>query len=67
MIPFTYAVVDDDGEVLRKYRWSAKEAKWHKEQGSKVIKLEVVKLDVIKQVEESEYEKSFRLCGEAIY
>jgi hypothetical protein len=42
-IPFTHAIVDDDGEILRKYRWSAKEAKWHKEQGSIVIKLEVVK------------------------
>lgn len=42
-IPFTYAVVDDDGEVLRKYRWNVKEAKWHKEQGSNVIKLEVIK------------------------
>ena len=42
-LPFTYAVIDDDGEVLRKYRWNAKEAKWHKEQGSNVIKLEVVK------------------------
>ena len=43
MMPFTYAVIDDDGEVLRNYRWNAKEAKWHKEQGSNVIKLEVVK------------------------
>ena len=43
MIPFTYAVVDDDGEVIRQYRWSAKEAKRHKEQGNNVIKLEVVK------------------------
>ena len=42
-LPFTHAVIDDDGEVLRKYRWNAKEAKWHKEQGSNVIKLEVVK------------------------
>jgi hypothetical protein len=42
-LPFTYAVIDDDGEVLRKYRWNAKEAKWYKEQGSNVIKLEVVK------------------------
>lgn len=42
-LPFTYAVVDDDGEVLRKYRWNVKEAKWHKEQGSNVIKLEVIK------------------------
>ena len=43
MLPFTYAVIDDDGEILRKYRWNAKEAKWHKEQGSSVIKLEVIK------------------------
>jgi hypothetical protein len=50
VIPFTYAVVDDDGEVIRQYRWSAKEAKWHKEQGSNVIKLEVVK--EVKEVKE---------------
>jgi hypothetical protein len=43
MIPFSYAVVDDDGEVIRKYRWNVKEAKWHKEQGHNVIKLEVIK------------------------
>lgn len=61
-LPFTYAIVDDDGEILRKHRWSAKEAKWHKEQGNNVIKLEVVK-----QVKESDYEESFRLCGEAIF
>ena len=49
-LPFTYAVIDDDGEVLRKYRWNVKEAKWHKEQGSNVIKLEVVK--EVKEVKE---------------
>ena len=49
-LPFTYAVIDDDGEVIRQYRWSAKEAKWHKEQGSNVIKLEVVK--EVKEVKE---------------
>jgi hypothetical protein len=42
-LPFTYAVVDDDGEVVRKHRWNVREAKWHKDQGSNVIKLEVVK------------------------
>ena len=42
-LPFTYAIVDDDGEVLRKHRWTPKEAKWHKEQGKNIIKLEVVK------------------------
>ena len=31
MIPFSYAVVDDEGEVIRKYRWSVKEAKWFTE------------------------------------
>ena len=40
---FTHAVVDDMGDIIRKYRWNAREAKWHKEQGSNVIKLEVVK------------------------
>jgi len=53
--PFTYAVVDDMGDIIRKYRWNAKEAKWHKEQGSNVIKLEVikeVKEDVMSLVEE---------------
>ena len=49
-LPFTYAVIDDDGEVLRKYRWNVREAKWHKEQGSNVIKLEVVK--EVKEVKE---------------
>jgi hypothetical protein len=43
MLPFTYAIIDDDGEVIRKYRWNVKEAKWHKEQGHIVIKLEVIK------------------------
>ena len=43
MLPFTYAIVDDDGEIVRKYRWNVREAKWHKDQGSNVIKLEVVK------------------------
>jgi hypothetical protein len=42
-LPFTYAIVDDDGEIVRKYRWNVREAKWHKDQGSNVIKLEVVK------------------------
>jgi len=42
-LPFTHAVIDDDGEVIRKYRWNAKEAKWYKDQGNNVIKLEVIK------------------------
>jgi hypothetical protein len=61
-LPFTYAIVDDDGEILRKHRWSPKEAKWHKEQGNNVIKLEVVK-----QEENNSYAELSKLCGEALY
>lgn len=57
-LPFTYAIIDDDGEILRKYRWTPKEAKWHKEQGKSVIKLEV-----IKEVKED----VFTLVGECLF
>ena len=40
---FSHAIVDEFGDIIRKYRWSVKEAKWHKDQGKNVIKLEVVK------------------------
>ncbi len=29
--PFTHAVVDDMGEVIKKYRWTAREYKWFKD------------------------------------
>ena len=28
MIPFSHAILDDDGEIIRKHRWSYREAKW---------------------------------------
>lgn len=59
MIPFSYAIVDEDGEIVRKFRWSAKEAKWHKEQGKNVIKLEVKKEPSI-----SPFEEALNLVGE---
>ena len=61
MIPFTYAIVDDDGEVLRQYRWTPKEAKWHKDQGKNVIKLEVVK-----EIKQDAFTEAFGLVGECI-
>ena len=39
MIPFSHAIVDEMGEVVRKFRWSIKEAKWHKDQGKNVVAL----------------------------
>ena len=59
---FTHAIVDDMGDIIRKYRWSSKEAKWHKEQGSIVIKLEV-----IKETENNSYDELSKLCGETIF
>lgn len=59
MIPFSYAVLDDDGEVVRKHRWSVKEAKWFKENNPNVnvIKLEKI---IIK-------EDLFALVGECLF
>ena len=58
MIPFSYAVVDDEGEVIRQYRWSVKGAKWHKDQGKNVVKLD-------KPIEVKE--DLFKLVGECLF
>jgi hypothetical protein len=60
MIPFSYAVVDDEGEVIRKHRWSVKEAKWFTENNPDV---KVVKLD--KPIEDKE--DLFKLVGECLF
>ena len=43
IVDFSHAIIDEFGDIIRKYRWSAKEAKWHKDQGKNVIKLVVEK------------------------
>jgi len=59
MIPFSYAILDDDGEVVRKHRWSAREAKWFKDNNPNVtvIKLEkqIIKEDLYALVVECLY------------
>jgi hypothetical protein len=45
-MPFTHAVLDDEGEVIRKYRWSRKEAKWFTENNKDVIVVELPKQKV---------------------
>jgi hypothetical protein len=60
MIPFSYAVVDDEGEVIRKYRWSVKEAKWFTENNPDV---KVIKLDKPIEVKED----LFKLVGECLF
>ena len=60
MIPFSYAIVDDEGEVIRKHRWSVKEAKWFTEKNPDV---KVIKLDKPIEVKED----LFKLVGECLY
>ena len=59
-IPFSYAIIDDEGEVIRKHRWSVKEAKWFTENNPDV---KVVKLDKPKVVKED----LFQLVGECLF
>ena len=60
MIPFSHAVLDSDGEVIRQYRWSVKEAKWFTENNPNV---KVIKLDKPKEVKED----LFQLVGECLF
>ena len=60
MIPFSHAILDDEGEVIRKHRWSVKEAKWFTENNPNV---KVVKLDKPKEVKED----LFKLVGECLF
>jgi len=60
MIPFSYAVVDDEGEVIRKHRWSVKEAKWFTDNNPDV---KVIKLDKPIEVKENLIE----LVGECLF
>jgi len=65
MIPFSYAVVDDEGEVIRKHRWSVKEAKWFTETNPHV---KVVKLEVPKEPNHTEvFTSAFNLVGECLF
>ena len=60
-IPFTYAIIDDEGEVIRKHRWSAKEAKWFIENNPDT---KVKKLEVVKEPKENEFNNALQLVGE---
>jgi hypothetical protein len=60
MISFSYAIIDDEGEVIRKHRWSVKEAKWFTENNPDV---KVIKLDKPIEVKED----LFKLVGECLF
>jgi hypothetical protein len=65
MIPFSHAIIDDEGEVIRKHRWSVKEAKWFTENNPsvKVVKLEQEPKQTSTQIQQ----ELFNLVGKALY
>jgi hypothetical protein len=60
MIPFSHAIVDDEGEIIRKHRWSQREAKWFTENNPSVKVIRLAKEVVVK-------EDLFKLVGECLY
>jgi hypothetical protein len=58
MIPFTYATVDDEGEVIRKHRWSVKEAKWFTGNNPSVKVIKLAK-EIIKEFDYDEFTKLY--------
>jgi hypothetical protein len=57
-LPFTHALVED-GEIVRKYRWSRREAKWYRDTHKDVT---IITLEQDPQVKED----LFELVGECL-
>jgi len=57
-LPFTHALVED-GEIVRKYRWSRREAKWYRETHKDIT---IITLEQEPQVKED----LFELVGECL-
>jgi len=53
---FTHAVVDD-GDIIRKYRWSKREAKWYKDTHPDIDVIELPK-EVVKPFNTNDYEEA---------
>jgi len=53
---FTHAVVDD-GDIIRKYRWSKREAKWYKDSHPNIDVIELPKKEV-KPFNTNDYEEA---------
>ena len=53
---FTHAVVDD-GEIIRKHRWSKREAKWYKDTHPGIQIVELPK-EAIKPFNTNDYEEA---------
>ena len=57
-LPFTHALVED-GEIIRKFRWSRREAKWYRESHKDVT---IITLEQVLKEEENLME----LVGECL-
>lgn len=62
MNDFTYALLDCDGDIIRKVRWSNNEYKWYT---SNFPETKIIKLDQPKK--ESDYVRALELVGECLF
>lgn len=58
---FTHALLDFEGKIIKKYRWTNQEYKWYIDNHPKE---KVIKLD--KPVYKSDYHKALELVGETL-
>lgn len=62
---FTHALLDDEGEIIRKYRWSNAEVKYFTENH---FQGRIVRLKQPKPTQQiSQYELAFDNCGECLF
>lgn len=62
MNEFTHAILDVEGEIIRKVRWSNTEYKWYTKNFPDT---QIVKLDQPKK--ESDYVRALNLVGECLF
>ena len=60
-LPFTHALVED-GEIIRKFRWSRREAKWYRDSHKNVT---IITLNV-EPIKEETTEDLIKLVGECL-
>ena len=59
---FTHALLDCEGEVIKKYRWTKSEAQWYSDNHPTDT---IVRLD--QPIYKSDYQRSLELVGDCIF
>jgi len=59
---FTHALLDFEGKIIKKYRWTKKDHEWYINNHPQDT---IIKLD--KPVYKSDYQKALKLVGESLF